>query len=185
MKFRHLATLMVVVAIAGPIGAGHEAAAETYRIDDVHSSMFFRIKHLNVSYIYGRINDISGTIILDDGNLAGSSFQVELNAESVDTADERRDAHLKGPDFFDARQFPVIRFQSTGVKKSGTNVYEVSGDMKLHGVTRPMKLRVHRTGEGRNPRGGHIIGFETVFTLKRSDFGMKTVSKPMSVATRT
>ncbi len=146
------------------------AAGESYRVDPVHSSMLFRVKHMNTSYIWGRFNEYSGTANLDG---ADPSFAMQIKVDSIDTANAKRDQHLKGPDFFSARQFPAISFKSTKVTKLGPTTYDVEGLLTLHGVSKPIKVRVDRTGTNKGPMGGTITGLATTFTIKRSDFGMK------------
>ena len=146
-------------------------AADTYAIDPVHSSVLFRILHMKTSFLYGRFNEISGAIVLDDANPAASSVQAEVKVDSVDTRVAARDTHLKSQSFFSAKEFPTITFKSTSVKKTGEGVYEVTGDMTLHGVTKPVTTTVNLTGQGKGPKGP-IAGFETLFKIKRSDFGM-------------
>jgi polyisoprenoid-binding protein YceI len=146
------------------------AAGQTFRVDPVHSSMLFRVKHMNTSYIWGRFNECSGTVKLDD---ADPSFAVQVKVDSIDTANAKRDQHLEGPDFFSARQFPTISFKSTNVKKLGPTTYDVEGTLTLHGVSKPIQVRVDRIGTTKGPMGGTITGLSTTFTIKRSDFGMK------------
>ena len=146
------------------------AAGEVYRVDPVHSSMLFRVKHMNTSYIWGRFNEYSGTANLDG---ADPSFTIQIKVDSIDTANAKRDQHLVGPDYFSARQFPTIKFQSTSVTKLGPTTYDVSGMLSLHGVSKPIKVRVDRIGTNQGPRGGTITGLSTTFTIKRSDYGMK------------
>lgn len=155
-------------------------AAETYKVDPVHSSVLFRAKHFNTGYFYGRFNSVSGSVVVDDANPAKSSVEIQVKVESIDTNDAKRDQHLKSPDFFNAKQFPTISFKSKQVKKSGKDAYEVTGDLTIHGVTRSVTANVTRTGEGKDPFGGYRIGFETVFTIKRSDFGMKFMLQGIS-----
>jgi len=145
------------------------AAGQTFRVDPVHSSMLFRVKHMNTSYIWGRFNECSGTVKLDDGD---PSFTVQIKVDSVDTANAKRDQHLEGPDFFSARQFPTISFQSTSVKKLGPTAYDVEGTLTLHGVSKPIQVRVDRIGTNKGPMGGTITGLSTTFTIKRTDFNM-------------
>ena len=147
------------------------AAADSYRIDSVHSSVIFRIKHMGIAYVYGRFNDISGSFSYDPKDPAKFSIDVQVKAESIDTKAARRDNHLKGPDFFNAKEFPLISFKSKKATKAGTDRYKVSGDFKLHGVSRPVDVTIEHTGSG-NFRG-YREGFEATFTIKRSDFGMK------------
>ncbi len=154
-------------------------AAKTYKIDPVHSSALFRIKHNNASYFHGRFTDISGTVVYDEANPAGSSVEVTIKAESVDTGNGKRNDHLKSPDFFNAAEIPVLSFKSKGVKKgSAKEELEVTGDLTIHGVTKPLTAKVAHTGTGKG-QGGEVAGFETVFTIKRTDFGMKYMVGPL------
>jgi len=145
-------------------------SADTYQVDSVHSSMIFRIKHMGVANFYGRFNSISGSFSLDD-NASKNSFQVEIQTGSIDTAQKKRDDHLKSPDFFNAVQFPKITFKSTEVKKSSDDSFDVTGELTLHGVTKPVTAKVTKTGSG-TMRGRQVAGVEAVLTIKRSDFGM-------------
>lgn len=149
-------------------------AAKTYQIDAVHSAVIFRAKHLGVSYNYGRFNEFSGTIIMDEANVSKSKVELEVKTASVDTANKKRDQHLRGPDFFNVKQFPVMTFKSTKVsaKAGQENVLVVTGDLKLHGVKKSITVDVEITGRGKSPQGADLIGFETVFAIKRRDFGM-------------
>jgi polyisoprenoid-binding protein YceI len=146
-------------------------AAETYAADPVHSSLVYRVKHMNTSFFWGRFDAIAGSFTLDDANPAESRFEFQVKADSVDTADAKRDQHLKSPDFFNVVQFPTITFKSQSIAKSGS-AYEVSGDLTLHGVTKPVAVRVVPTGTGKDMRGTPIAGIEATLNIKRSDFGM-------------
>lgn len=172
MKVAHLFALAVVLCLAG--SAASLRAADTYAIDPVHSSFIFRIKHINTSYLYGRINTSSGTIVFDEADPTKSSVDLTLNADSIDTFAEKRDQHLKGPDFFNAKQFPTITFKSKSVKKVGED-YEVTGDFTLLGVSKEITVKLQHTGGGKSPFGDFRIGFEGTFAFKRSDFGMKAM----------
>lgn len=148
------------------------AGAEQFKVDRVHSSVVFRVKHMGVSYFYGRFNDVGGSFAFDDADETKCSFDIEVKTESVDTHNEKRDNHLKSPDFFNAKQYPTIRFKSSAVKKTGDNTFEVSGELTLLGQTKPLTVTVERVGMGKGRGGGSLCGFETTFTIKRSDFGM-------------
>lgn len=161
-----LAGLGLMAALASP------AAADTYKIDGVHSVVLFRIKHMNVSYTYGRFNDVAGSVTLDDPDPAKSALAIEIKADSVDTHNEKRDKHLRSPDFFNAKEFPAITFKSTAVRKTGDDAYEVTGDLSLHGVTKSVTIPFKRTGTGPGMQGETRAGGEAVFTVKRSDYGM-------------
>lgn len=159
--------------------AGARAAEESLQIDGVHSTMVFKIKHLGTANFYGRFNDISGKLVLGSGDPAKDSMEVQVKAESVDTGNEKRDQHLKGPDFFNAKQFPAIAFKSKAVKADGDKGYQVNGELTLHGVTKPLEVKVERVGSSKDARMGERSGFETTFTIKRSDYGMKTMVGPL------
>jgi polyisoprenoid-binding protein YceI len=153
-----------------------QAAATTYKVDPVHSFVIFRIKHMDTGHVYGRFNEPNGTINIDDSDPGKSSFTLELQTQKVDTGVQKRDDHLRSPDFFNAKQFPTIKFASKEVKKTDKG-YEATGDLTLHGVTKSITVNLEQTGQGSmGPR--QIIGFETTVELKRSDFGMKTMIGP-------
>lgn len=148
-------------------------ATETHQIDTVHSAVLFKVKHIGVSYSYGRFNDISGTIVLDDADPAKSTAEITIKTESIDTGNAKRDTHLKSPDFFNTKQFPMITFKSKKVKKAADGKLEAEGALTLHGVTKDVTLQVERVGSSKDPRGGAKTGFHAVLKLKRSDYGMK------------
>jgi polyisoprenoid-binding protein YceI len=165
--FVQLAAVACVVAAAVDM---RTAAAQTYNVDAVHSSVLFRVKHMNTSYSWGRFNQMSGTVTLDG---ASPSIAVTVQVDSVDTGNAKRDAHLKAPDFFAAKQYPTITFASTKVTKVGDAQYDVEGELTLHGVTRPIQVKLEKTGAGKGPMGGNILGVATELRIKRSDYGMK------------
>ncbi|TAH37367.1 MAG: polyisoprenoid-binding protein [Planctomycetota bacterium] len=146
------------------------SAAESYDIDGVHSQVVFKANHLGVSYNYGRFNDVSGKFTWDAADPAKSSIEVTIKAESIDTGNGDRDNHLRGPDFFDAKQFPTISFKSTKVAKSGDGL-KVTGDLSLHGKTKAITVDAKHVGS--NDAGfGYRTGFDVAFTVKRSEYGM-------------
>lgn len=153
------------------------ADAATFQVDAVHSSVLFRVKHMNTSYLWGRFNGVSGKVNLDD---ASPAIDVQVKVDSIDTANAKREAHLKGPDFFNAKQFPTISFKSTKIARSGEAAYDVEGTLTLHGVSHPIKVRVERTGTNPGPRGGTITGIATTFNIKRADYGMNLMLEGVS-----
>ncbi len=146
------------------------AAADTYTVDGTHTSVMFRIKHLNVSWFYGRFNEVSGSFVIDDDPSA-CSFEITVHAASADTNNEMRDRHIKGPDFFNVGEFPEMSFKSSSVQASDEG-YAVTGQLSLHGVSREITVQASHSGSGKDPWGGFRTGFETVFSISRSDFGM-------------
>ncbi|MDB5323932.1 MAG: hypothetical protein JWN40_5563 [Phycisphaerales bacterium] len=156
--------------------AAQSRAADNYKVDPVHSAAVFRIHHANIGYVWGRINDPAGTFTLDDADPPKSNFNIELQVANVDTHNDKRDGHLKSPDFFNAKQYPTITFKSTAVKQSpSAKVLDVTGDLTLHGVTKSITIPVELTGKGEFPPGTQRAGIEATFTIKRSDFDMKNM----------
>jgi polyisoprenoid-binding protein YceI len=153
-------------------------AAEAYAADPVHSSLVYRVKHFNATYFWGRFNTINGSFSLDDANPANCQFEFQVKADSIDTGNAKRDKHLKSPDFFNVVQFPTIAFKSQSVTRSG-EAYEVVGDLTMHGVTKPITVKVVPTGKGKGPMGAPIAGIEATLLLKRTDFGMSNMVGPL------
>ncbi len=148
-------------------------AADTYEIDAVHSAFLFRVKHLGVSYSYGRFNEATGKFTIDAADPAKNSIEIEVKADSIDTANAGRDKHLTGPDFFNTVEFPKLTFKSTTFKKKDGNKFEVTGDLTMHGVTKQVTTEAELVGTGKHPKSGApIAGWETTLTIKRSDYGM-------------
>ena len=166
-----IATGLLIFTISEKIDS--QDAATSYEIDSVHSSVLFRAKHNGVAYNYGRFNDFTGNITMDDTDISKSMVEFEVKSASVDTGNEKRDQHLRSPDFFNAKQFPVITFKSTKVsKKAGqNNMLEVAGDFYLHGVKKAITIDVEITGQKKSPQVGEIIGFHTTFNIKRTEYG--------------
>ncbi len=163
-------TALLLLAIA-PLAAASKsniAVKETFNIDSVHSTAIFRVQHLGAGNFYGRFNELEGTIDWDAES--GPSFDVTIKIESVDSGSEALDRHLKNADFFDAKQFPTMTFKSTGAKKLGDD-WRVMGEMTMHGVTKAVEVDMEFVGRADFGRGDRV-GFETSFTVKRSDFGM-------------
>lgn len=171
-----LSLIIPVLALSAGF-SGAAIAADGYGVDGSHSAAIFKVKHAGVAYTYGRFNKISGSVVWDNANPAASSFEIAIDPESVDTDNDKRDQHLRNPDFFDTKQFPVLGFKSAAIKKLDDATYEVSGNLTIHGVTKPLTVKAVKTGEGKDPWGGYRIGFETSFTIKRSDFGMTKVTE--------
>jgi polyisoprenoid-binding protein YceI len=150
-------------------------AADSYKVDPVHSAAVFRIRHANIGYVWGRFNDPGGTFTLDESDPAKSSFNVEIKVENVDTHNAQRDTHLKSPDFFNARQYPTISFKSTSVKKGEGNTLQATGALTIHGVTKTVTVPVELTGKGQFPPGTARAGIEATFVVKLADFEIKNM----------
>jgi polyisoprenoid-binding protein YceI len=120
----------------------------------------------------GKFQDFSGTIKVDRAKPEASSVEFTIQAASIFTADAKRDAHLKSPDFFDVPTHPTIMFKSTSVKPNGKDSWLVTGDLTMRGVTKRVTLPVSFLGEGKDPWGNEKMGFETSTTLDRKEFGI-------------
>jgi len=154
-------------------------AADIYVIEPAHTSIIFGVSHLGYSYVYGRFNKAKGGYVLDRENPAASQFQLTIDAASIDTNDAKRDQHLKGPDFFNVKQFPIISFQSTGVtveKAEKGEVYNITGDLTIHGVTRKVTLPAQKLGEGKGMGNEFRSGFLCQTSINRSEFGMTNMA---------
>lgn len=144
-------------------------AAEEYVYDAVHSSVSFKARHLDISWIHGRFNEVDGKFSINREDASKSSFQLTIKADSVDTANPARDEHLRQPDYFDTKQFPTIEFQSTKVKAIEGG-FEVTGNFTMHGTTKEITFKL-MGGKQIESRGVRRVGFSTELRLKRSDFG--------------
>ena len=140
-----------------------------WQVDPVHSSVVFKVKHASASWFKGSFDKIEGTVTLDPSKPEAGSVQLTIPVDSVDSNDDKRDAHLEGPDFFNGKENPEITFRSTKVAKAGA-MLEVTGTLAMAGQEQPITLKVEKVGEGEFY--GKRVGYSTTFTIKRSDFGM-------------
>mgnify|MGYP003887397219 CR=1 FL=1 len=167
--------LTTALMLPGPTSAPAATLEEgAYAIDGGHSSVVFRTTHLGVANFYGRFNEVSGEIVFDPEAPEDSKVTVEIPVESVDTNSAKRDQHLRGPDFFSAREFPTATFTSSAAKvvERDPLVMEVTGELDLAGKKREVVARVEHTGSGKGMRGGELVGFEARLTIQRSEFGI-------------
>jgi len=144
--------------------------AQTFKIDPVHSSVGFSIRHL-VSNVKGRFTDFSGTIVYDPDKIENSSVNVTIKTTSIDTDNENRDNHLRSPDFFNAEKNPEITFKSTKVVKE-QDKFLLQGTLNLHGVEKSLSFPFHVLGTMKDPKGNTRAGFEAELSLNRKDFGI-------------
>ena len=163
---------LLIICFTGSIQLAD--AADTYEIDTAHSMILFRAKHMGITYNYGRFNEFTGKLMIDETDISKSMVEFEVKTASVDTANEKRDQHLRSSDFFSAKQFPVITFKSTKVsmKDGKEDMLEITGDLELLGVKKSITVDVEITGKAKGRQGEPLIGFESIFTIKRSEFGM-------------
>lgn len=141
-------------------------------VDDVHSSVVFRIKHAKASWFQGTFDKVEGQITLDPSKPEAGSVTITIPVDSIDTNDKKRDEHLKAPEFFNSKENPSITFKSTKIAKKSDALFAVTGDLEMAGKKQSVTLPVEKTGEGEF-MGAKLTGWMTTFTLKRSDYGVK------------
>jgi polyisoprenoid-binding protein YceI len=160
----------VVLALGLAFAAAARSAPETFVFDKAHTLVGFRIRHW-LTKVDGRFRDFDGRIWLDRANPSGSKVEVTIQTASIDTSNINRDKHLRSADFFDAEKYPVTTFKSTKVTPRGTDLYDVTGDLTLHGVTKTMTIPVRHTGF-LNLGKEEKAGFELTIPINRKDFGI-------------
>jgi polyisoprenoid-binding protein YceI len=143
----------------------------TWDIDEAHSTAEFSIRHMFTS-VKGHFAGISGTIVGDPADLTSAEVHLSIDIATVNTRNEDRDKHLRSADFFDVEKYPVMTFDSRAIKRTGPDTYEATGDLSMHGVTRPVTVQVSSGGQGKDPWGGTRAGFSGTTTLNRKDFGL-------------
>jgi polyisoprenoid-binding protein YceI len=144
----------------------------TYVIDPSHSQVGFSVKHMMFSTVRGNFRGFEGTIVVDNDNPANSTVNVTIDASTVSTGDTKRDDHLRSADFFDVATYPNITFKSTSVDFKSADDFTINGELTMHGVTAPVEIKAEQTGEGTNPWGVDVAGFEGSTKVNRKDFGL-------------
>jgi polyisoprenoid-binding protein YceI len=163
------ASALLAVFVATSVAA---RAADNYVVDPAHTSVYFKIPHLGLSWTYGRFNEVSGKFSVDAKAPAKTQFALSVKPDSIDTGNTKRDEHLRSPDFLNVKQFPNLSFVSTGVKPVDGG-YDVQGDFTMHGMTKPISFVLKGGKQAEFPPGTHRTGFSTELMLRRSDFGME------------
>jgi len=143
----------------------------TYEIDSAHSHVNFSVRHLMVSNVRGSFTGVKGSVIYDPENPGATVVQATIDTNTIHTGDEKRDGHLKSADFLDVAKYPTITFKSTKVEKVARQEFKVTGNLTIHGVTKPAVLDVHElSGETKDPWGGTRIGASAKTKIKRGEF---------------
>ena len=145
--------------------------AGVYEMDGAHTSVEFVGRHLMITKVRGRFSDVRGRITIAE-EPENSHVDVEIEAASLSTGNDDRDAHLKSADFFDVEHFPAITFTSTAVKARADNTWELDGDLTVRGTTRPVTLQVDFDGAEISPIGDERVGFSAATDINREDFGL-------------
>ena len=145
-----------------------------WKIDPTHSHAQFSVRHMMVANVRGEFTKFSATVTLDETDLTRSQVEAVLQTASIDTRDEKRDAHLRSADFFDAEKNPTITFRSTSVKKISDEEATVAGELTIRGVTRPVTLQVEGpTAAAKTPWGGIKRGVSATTKISRKEFGLE------------
>ena len=169
------------LTLGAALFAGQAMAAD-YVIDKQgqHAFVNFKISHLGYSWIYGTFKDFDGTFSFDAAEPEASKVNVTLKTASVDTNHAERDKHLRSGDFLNVDKHPTATFTSTGVKSTGQGTADITGNLTLNGVTKPVVIAAKFLGEGKDPWGGYRAGFEGTTNIKMKDFGIKMDLGPQS-----
>ncbi len=146
-------------------------AATAWKIDDTHSMGLFRVQHFGAGMFWGRFDGVTGTITTSGTPMETLALNVVIDTNSVSSANKDLESHLRIPDFFSVKEFPEMSFVSTSAKKLEGSTWSVNGNFTLHGITKPITVNIELTGQSESARGNKI-GFEAVFTIDRSEFGM-------------
>ena len=169
---------LAALALGTALLSAGQAMAADYTIDKEgqHAFIDFRISHLGYSFIHGTFKDWSGTFSFDAAKPEDSKISIDIKTASVDTNHAERNKHISSKDFLDVATYPDAKFVSTSVESTGKNAdgkdtADVTGDLTLHGVTKPVVIKATFNGEGKDPWGGYRAGFNGTTTIKRSDFG--------------
>ncbi|MES2874669.1 MAG: YceI family protein [Bacteroidota bacterium] len=147
----------------------------TWTNDDPHSQLGFTVTHLGIADVSGTFNDFDVTVNSAKADFSDASFELTAKTASIDTRVDARNNHLKSADFFDVAKYPALNFKSTGIRKAGKNKYKLSGDLTIHGVTKPVTMNLLYRGLTENPMSKkQTAGFQLTGTIKRSDFTVGT-----------
>ena len=150
-----------------------QTSTATWNIDPAHSVAEFKVKHMMISNVKGRFSKLSGALFFDESDLASSRVDVSIDATSIQTGDDQRDAHLKSADFFDVEKFPTLTFKSKGIRVVKDGELSVEGDLTIHGVTRKVNFAVEGpTPPSKDPWGNTRVAISATTKINRKDFGL-------------
>jgi polyisoprenoid-binding protein YceI len=144
----------------------------SWTVDPNHTQLEFSAKHMGIMTVKGHITGVRASIDFDEDDFTASTVAATIDAGTLTTNDERRDAHLKSPDFLNIEQFPTIAFKSTHIERAAHERYKMTGDLTIRGVTRPVSLDVVYSGQAKDPMGNMHAGFSASTTINRKDWGL-------------
>jgi polyisoprenoid-binding protein YceI len=150
-----------------------KTTVSTWNIDPAHSVAEFKVKHMMISNVKGQFTAVAGTLTYDESDVTNSKIEASIDAASINTREEQRDAHLKSADFFDVEKFPKLTFKSTKVTRSASGDLQVQGELTIHGVTRNVTFEVEGpTAPGKDPWGNTRLGLAATTKINRKDYGL-------------
>ena len=165
---RKIPWIFLLIATALPL---LRAQSQTWEIDPAHSSVQFTIQHMIISEVTGKFREFSGKVIISEDDFTGAQIEGSANIGSIDTGNERRDGHLKAEDFFYSEKYPEMTFKSTKVEKTGTDAYQITGDLTIRGVTKTVVFDAKHGGTI-TAFGTQRMGWQATTTINRFDFGL-------------
>lgn len=170
----HFRSRVISAAVLAAALSLPAAAANTWQIDPNHSSAQFAVRHLAISTVRGAFTKVNGTVQFDDKDISKSSVEVTIDAASVDTRVADRDKDLRSDHFFDVEKYPTLTFKSTKVEQAAPGKLKVTGDLTIHGVTKPVVLEVDGpTAPVKDPWGNQRVAVNATTKINRQDFGVK------------
>ena len=149
-----------------------DMAANNWNLDKSHSGITFSVRHMMITNVRGGFNEFDATVSADASDLASLDATLTIDVNSIDTKDAGRDGHLKGPDFFNAEQFPQIAFKKTSLVSKGGDDYSLTGDLTIAGVTKSVTLNTEISGPAKDPWGNTKFGVVADGVISRSEFGL-------------
>ena len=169
---RKTAIILVVTLLAISL-TGIAQAGEKFDVDNVHSHIGFKVRHMGVSSVRGEFKEYTAELMVDESDLTNSSIVLEIDASSIDTDNQRRDDHLRSADFLEVEIYPEIVFKSRKIEKSPNGDYQATGDLTIHGITKEVVLDLQVAGPIKDPNGNHRVGVEGEVTINRQDYDVK------------
>lgn len=173
-----LAKLVLAATIAVTLAVPSPAATTTWQIDPAHTAAGFSVKHMMIATVRGQFKGVTGTVNWDDQDISNSIVDVTIDASTVDTGEPKRDADLKSANFFDVANYPTITFKSTKIERVSAAKMKVTGNLTIHGVTKPVVLDVEGpSGAIKDPYGKTRVALNAATTVNRMDYGVKWNAK--------
>ena len=164
-KFLKLAAIILISSTS--------SLAADYKIDPDHTKISFKVRHLGISWVAGSFSKVDGAFSFDEKKISVSKARVEVEVDSIDTQNKKRDDHLKGEEFFASDKFSTISFASKEIKDVSGNKFTVVGDLTMHGVVKSVELAAEFTGAAKDPWGNERVAFTAEAALNRKDFGLQ------------